>query len=61
VIESLIFLVAGIGLYFLADWVLVAIEMRLGRRLGQRSLVFFAILLASALVAFALLRALAPS
>ena len=60
-VESLVFLAVGIGLYFFADWMLTTIETRLGRRLGQRSIVFFAILLASALASFALIRAFAPA
>ncbi len=56
--EFVYFTVAAIGLYFFADWLLDRIERRLGRRLEQRSLIFFAILLTSALVAFALIRGL---
>jgi MFS family permease len=61
VIETLLFLSVAVALYFLADWLLNAIEARLGRRLGHRSVAFFAILLASALAVFALIRAFAPT
>ena len=40
---------AAIGLYFGSDWALTQIEYRVGRRLEHRSLIFFAILLVSAL------------
>jgi hypothetical protein len=39
-------------LYLLADRILLLIEARLGRRLEQRSLVFFALLLGMALASF---------
>jgi hypothetical protein len=53
------FTVAAIGLYFLADRVLDGIERRLGRRIEHRSLVFFALLLGFALVAFEIIGRLA--
>jgi hypothetical protein len=39
-------------LYLLANRILLLIEARLGRRLEQRSLVFFALLLGMALASF---------
>lgn len=54
--EIVYFALTAIGLYFAADWLLRLVERRLGRPLEHRGLVFFAILLASALVAFALIR-----
>ena len=54
--ETLWFLVAAVALYFLSDRVLQMIETRIGRRLEQRSLIFFAILLLSALVTFWVIR-----
>ena len=48
-------LVAAI-LYLGADWMLRRIELALGKRLPQRSLIFFAIILALALTSFALIR-----
>ncbi len=57
-LPSLVFLAVGIALYLLADRALIAAEGRLGRRLPYRSLIFFALLLASTLLAFAILRTL---
>ena len=44
-----------------ADWLLRRVESVLGRQLEQRSLIFFAILLGSALIGFALIRHFADS
>jgi hypothetical protein len=54
--EFLLFTVVAIGLYFLSDWLLRRIEASAGRPLEHRSLVFFAILLVSALAGFWLIR-----
>lgn len=43
---------AGIVLYLAADWILNRIETRRGARFENRSLIFFVILLALALVTF---------
>ena len=50
------FIITAAVLYLAADRLLDALERRAGRRFEQRSLVFFALLLAMALVAFALIR-----
>ena len=55
--EILIFTFNAIIIYFLADWILRAIEVRRGAVLGQRQLVFFAIILGLALVSFRILKA----
>ena len=57
--EFLYFILVAVVLYFLSDRLLDGIERALGRRLENRSLVFFAILLVLALVAFAAIRRLA--
>ena len=54
--EILYFTVAAIFLYVGADWILNRIEAAAGRRLGYRSIIFFAILLIMALSSFALIR-----
>jgi hypothetical protein len=54
--QILLFTALAILLYLLADRLLEAIERRAGRRLDQRSLVFLAILLPLALLAFAAVR-----
>ena len=53
--DSLYFIVAGIVLYFVADWILNRIEIARGARLENRTLVFFAILLGLGLLTFSLL------
>lgn len=52
------FVITAAVLYLVADRLLDALERRAGRRFEQRSLVFFALLLGMALVAFALIRQL---
>ena len=44
--------VAALLLYYVSDWILDRIEIRLGRRLDNRSLVFFFIILTLSLVSF---------
>ena len=56
--ELLYFLVVAVVLYAFSDWLLRRIEARLGRHLEQRSLIFFGILLGSALASFTLIRLL---
>lgn len=50
--QAVVFLLIGILLYLLSDQILKLIESRLGRRLEQRSVVFFGILLVSAMITF---------
>jgi len=59
--EILLFGAVAIALYFTSDWILRLIETRAGRPLENRSVYFFCILLASALLAFNLLRAVLAS
>ena len=59
--ETVYFTLVAIALYFVSDWLLVRLETHLGRRLEHRSLVFFAIILALALVSFALIRHLSAA
>ena len=54
--ESLLFLLLAVVLWFVSDSAVQAVEMRLGRRLEHRTLLFFAILLTLALVSFAAVR-----
>jgi hypothetical protein len=54
--QFLYYTIAAIFLYFFSDWLLRRIESALGRQIEQRSIVFFAILLSSALACFALIR-----
>jgi len=58
-LDFLYFILVAVALYFLSDRLLDGVERALGRRLENRSLVFFAILLVLALVAFAAIRRLA--
>ena len=59
--EFLYLTIAFVVLYFFSDWLLRRVESVLGRQLEQRSIIFFAILLGSALITFALIRNLAGS
>lgn len=54
--EALYFLIAGVVLYVVSDWLLDRIERSVGRRFEYRSLIFFAILLSLAVTAFWLVR-----
>ncbi len=56
--EAVYFTLAAIVLYFVSDWLLNRLEVSLGRRLENRSLVFFGILLTLALTSFAAIRQL---
>ena len=56
--SAIYFTLAGIALYLVSDWLLERIEVHRGERLEHRTLVFFGILLALALVTFPLLRSL---
>ena len=57
--EILYFTIVAVILYIAADWLLDRIEVRLGRRLEKRSLIFFAILATMALLSFWLIRTFA--
>lgn len=58
--ELVVFTLVAVGLYFLSDWLLRRIEAAVGRVLEHRSLIFFAILLISALGSFWIIRRLLP-
>lgn len=53
---ALWFTVLGVVLYISADRILDVLERRAGRRFEYRSLVFFVLLLALALLSFAVIR-----
>ncbi len=59
--EVIYFTIAAIALYVVSDWILQRIELRLGKRLEQRSLVFFGIILGLSLTSFWLIRWLGAS
>ena len=54
---AIIYTLTGIILYVAADWVLRRLESRAGRVFENRTVIFFALLLSMALVAFAVIRA----
>ena len=54
-VESIAFLLTGIVLYFVSDWLLQRAEAVAGRRFEHRTLIFFGLLLGLALVSFSLL------
>ena len=53
--EIVYFTLAGIGLYFVSDWILDRIEISRGRPFENRSVIFFAIILVLAVVSFQLI------
>jgi hypothetical protein len=59
--EAVYYTITGVVLYLLADWILRSFEARAGRIFEHRTLVFFVLLLAMALVSFALIRRLAAA
>lgn len=56
--ELLIFTLNAIVMYFVADWIVRMIEVRRGKLLKHRQVVFFVIILVLLLVSFRLLKAL---
>ncbi len=50
--EFVYYTIAGIGLYFLSDWILLRIEGWRGEVFEQRTLVFFAIISLLAVTSF---------
>jgi hypothetical protein len=59
--EAVYYTVTGIALYLLADRILRLLEARAGRIFEQRTLIFFVLLLAMALVTFAAIRRMLPA
>jgi predicted PurR-regulated permease PerM len=55
-VDIVYFTITAAVLYLAADRLLDAMERRVGRRFEQRSLIFFALLLSMALIAFAIIR-----
>ncbi len=56
--ELIAFAAVAVALYVLSDRVLSGLEALVGRRFEERSLIFFALLLASTLITFSLIRVL---
>ena len=54
--ELVYFTLVSVALYFLADWILLRIEARLGHRFEQRAVVFMFLLLAMAMTSFWVIR-----
>ncbi len=59
--QIILFTVVAVVLYLVADRVLNVLEARAGRRFEYRSLIFFAILLPLAMLAFAAIQRFAPA
>jgi len=59
--ELIYFTVVGIALYFAADWILERIETARGVRFEYRSVIFFCIILALALITFQIISQLKHS
>jgi len=54
--QLILFLVVAVALYFLCDLALRGLERAAGRRFESRSLIFFGLLLGSALITFSAVR-----
>jgi len=54
-VEIVYFTLVAIGLYFMSDWLLDRIETARGKRFENRSVIFFVIIMVSALVTFELI------
>lgn len=54
--QFITFTLVAIVLYLVSNWILEHFEVMAGRRFPYRSLIFFAILLALALITFTLIR-----
>ena len=54
--EAVYFTLVAIVLYLVSDWLLERVEIKMGKRLEHRSLIFFVILLTLALASFWLIR-----
>lgn len=59
--EIVAYTVVAIVLYFVSDMIVDRIEHKVGRRLEYRTVLFFGIILALALVLFALIQTFGPS
>ena len=58
--QALVFTALAVVLYLVSDRLLVALEVRAGRRFENRSLIFFAILLVLAIATFAAVQRYGP-
>ncbi|MEO5363567.1 MAG: hypothetical protein H7838_08090 [Magnetococcus sp. DMHC-8] len=58
--EMVYYTVAGVLLYFAADWILERLERARGQRFPHRSLVFFVIILILSVGVFQLIQTLLP-
>lgn len=56
--EAVYFTAAAVILYLVSNWILERIEVGIGRRLDNRTLIFFILLLSLALASFAVIRRL---
>ncbi len=54
--DAIYFTLVAIVLYLFSDWLLEQIEIKAGKRLEHRSLIFFVILLTLAMTSFWLIR-----
>jgi len=59
--EAVYYTITGVVLYLLADRILRLLEARAGRVYEHRTLIFFVLLMAMALVTFAAIRRMIPA
>ncbi len=58
--EMIYFTIIAIFLYFASDWILNTIEFKIGNRLENRSMIFFAIILVLSMSTFTIVQSLYP-
>jgi len=58
--EMIYFTIIAIFLYFASDWILNTIEFKIGNRLENRSMIFFAIILVLSMSTFTIGQSLYP-
>lgn len=54
-LEIVYYTLVAVGLYFISDWILDRIEISRGKRFKNRSVAFFLIILALAIISFNLI------
>jgi len=58
--EMIYFTIIAIVLYFVSDWILNKIEFKIGKRLENRSMIFFAIILVLSMSVFTVVQSIYP-
>ena len=56
--EMVYFTIVAVGLYLVSDWILNQVEIKLGKRLANRSVIFFIIIIILSAVTFSVIQSL---